>query len=491
MQPAFRTFRANASGGLQWPLVIWTENCALKQQITEVLSTLSHVTAKQSNSLQELTAGGVAAAVLVIASTTLSVAERGAIRALKQRSAYVICLVEETVDLKSRCQLLLAGASAVLRVRSEGCMFELRALVERAIENAIQSDVEEKEILQIMRRTGFAGRSAAAIRLFRSVRRVGILTDLPVLITGETGTGKELLATAIHFLDPSRSRKPFVAVNCAALPQHISESELFGHCRGAFTGADRERKGMFRSADGGILFLDEIGELSLDLQAKLLRVLQTRRVRAVGSDQEVAVNVRVIAATNRYMQQMVRDGTFREDLLHRLDVVYLHIPPLRERPEDIEALLSHFMEKYLVLSQKKEQPRIDAEFVDALKQVPLPGNARQLENIFCRALLDWEGSDALNLRHLPEEIWREVAENSSTAIRMPSDATVSSVFAPFEEQAVELLQQHDWNLSKAIRNLESALVRGAMSASDGNQSEAARLLGITPRSVYNKLHKTL
>jgi DNA-binding NtrC family response regulator len=445
-------------------------------------------------SLQELSGAGVAAAIVTLTSAKLSVAEQSAMYALKQKSAYVICLVQENFDLKGRCELLLAGASAVLYVRSENWMSTLRELVERASEKCLQADSEEKDLMAIMRRSGFAARGVPAIRLFRTVRRVSSLTDLPVLITGETGTGKELLACAIHSLDAVRSRKPFVAVNCAALPQHISESELFGHCRGAFTGADRERKGVFRSADSGILFLDEIGELSLDLQAKLLRVLQTRRVKAVGSDQEVEVDVRIIAATNRSLEQMVAAGTFREDLLHRLNVVHLHIPPLRERPEDIEPLIDHFMEKYLVVDRERQRPAIDHDFVLALQQAPLPGNARQLENIFCRALLGWEGDCPLSLNDLPEEIWREVASRDSflgdpSKGDAPNGDSASSQAPQFEDQAVEYLRQHDWNLTQAVRHLESTMVRGAMSASGGNQSEAARLLGITPRSVYNKLHK--
>jgi transcriptional regulator with GAF, ATPase, and Fis domain len=393
-------------------------------------------------------------------------------------------------DLQSRCQLLLAGAATVADIRSDHFLSELRTLIEHKRESVLQGEAEEQQLLQIMKQVGFAGRSEPSLQLFRSLRKISLLTDMPVLVTGETGTGKELVAAALHSLDSRRSRKPLLAVNCAALSQHLSESELFGHCRGAFTGAERERKGLFRSADGGVLFLDEVGELSQDLQSKLLRVLQAGRLRGVGADHEVEINVRVIAATNRCLERMVKEGTFREDLFHRLNVISLKIPPLRERSGDIEVLLQHFLEKHSLLWREKGRPTIDPEFVRALQKATLSGNVRQLENILCRALIDWDGNGSLCLRHLPAQIWKEVSDpTSEQSDRQASAHETHPGHLPLEAQAIEYLQQHDWNLAQAIRDLESILVRGAMMASGGNQSEAARLLGITPRSVYNKLHR--
>ena len=199
-----------------------------------------------------------------------------------------------------------------------------------------------------MKRLGSVGESQAMMAVFHTVLRVSPLSDMPVLITGETGTGKELLAHAIHQLDPKRCHGPFIALNCSALSPGLAESELFGHRRGAFTGADRERKGLIRAAEGGVLFLDEIGELDDALQAKLLRVLQENRVLGIGDDQEVAVNVRIIAATNRNLDAMVQQRTFRADLFHRLNVLAIHIPPLRERPADLKPLIEHFLEKHQI-----------------------------------------------------------------------------------------------------------------------------------------------
>ena len=204
---------------------------------------------------------------------------------------------------------------------------------------------EAQEITSVMRDMGMVGSSTAMMRVFRSVIRFSALSDLPVLIAGETGTGKEGLARALHRLDPKRRGGPFVAVNCGAIAASLAESEFFGHRRGAFTGADRDRKGLIRSAEGGVLFLDEIGELEASLQAKLLRVLQENRVLGVGEDREIQVNVRVVAATNRDLDQLGQ-SQFRVDLFHRLNVLSIQVPPLSERADDLAPLTQHFLEKY-------------------------------------------------------------------------------------------------------------------------------------------------
>jgi transcriptional regulator with GAF, ATPase, and Fis domain len=206
------------------------------------------------------------------------------IRTLRSKSVCLVCLSDRDSedDLGSYCQILLAGGTHVLNVRSPDCIARLCRLVEQEAKNALASHAEEECLSSIMMEAGFAGQSSNVLSLFRSVLAVSLIPDLPVLITGETGTGKELVAQSIHSLDPKRKRQQMVSINCAALPEELSESELFGHQRGAFTGAERERAGLFRSADGGMLFLDEVGELSLNLQAKLLRVLQTHHLAVSG-----------------------------------------------------------------------------------------------------------------------------------------------------------------------------------------------------------------
>ena len=241
-----------------------------------------------------------------------------------------------------RCRVLLAGASCVLDSEEPGFSQQLRRITTEAIAQKTCKLVEKERIHELMRTFGIVGESDAIESTFRQALRVSSFCDLAVLITGESGTGKELMARAIHQLDPKRRAGPFVAINCGAINSGLAESEMFGHSRGAFTGADRDRKGFVRAADGGVLFLDEVGELGSDIQAKLLRVLQDHRVMSVGTDHDVGVDVRVIAATNRNLELMMERGQFREDLFHRLNMLSVHLPPLRERVTDIKPLVDNF-----------------------------------------------------------------------------------------------------------------------------------------------------
>jgi transcriptional regulator with GAF, ATPase, and Fis domain len=348
-----------------------------------------------------------------------------------------------------------------------------------------------------MRKIGSVGESQAIMAVFQTICRVSPLSDLPVLITGETGTGKEILAHAAHQLDPKRRHKPFIAVNCSAISPGIAESELFGHRRGSFTGAERDRKGLIRSAEGGVLFLDEIGELDEALQAKLLRVLQGNRVLGVGEEQELSVDVRMIAATNRDLGAMVRQGRFRADLFHRLNVLAVHIPPLRERPVDLKPLVEHFLEKYRML-KPSQTIAVAPDFIDALTRVELPGNARQLENLVRWALVNKDEDSALNLSDFPADIWQQLSEpeDSHTAQSgaagaghdMPH-ARPEMARSDFPFPVADLLERNGWNLSRSLQFCERLLLEAALQKARGNQSQTARLLGITPRSIYNKMHK--
>jgi transcriptional regulator with GAF, ATPase, and Fis domain len=232
-------------------------------------------------------------------------------------------------SVKVRCLPLLAGAECLLDSIAPDFSDQLRKAVHQLLALESKNHGEADQIKSTMRTLGMVAESAAMMRIFRTVIWFSTLSDLPVLITGETGTGKEGLARALHRLDQKRCNGPFLAVNCAAITSSLVESELFGHRRGAFTGADRDRKGLFRAADSGVLFLDEIGELDKTLQTKLLRVLEESRVLGVGEDREVEVSVRVIAATNRDLEEMRQQGRFRADLFHRLNVLSIDVPALR------------------------------------------------------------------------------------------------------------------------------------------------------------------
>jgi DNA-binding NtrC family response regulator len=421
-----------------------------------------------------------------------------AIRGLKRRGVRVLCYEDgaQAWPLSIRCRLLLAGSLWLLDSTKVEFAGELRGLLEQLLQAEADRQEETENVKRVMKQLGSVGESQAIMAVFQTVCRVSSLSDLPILITGETGTGKELLAHAIHQLDLKRRQGPFVALNCSAISPGLAESELFGHRRGAFTGADRDRKGLIRSAEGGVLFLDEIGELDESLQAKFLRVLQENRVLGVGEDREVAVSVRMIAATNRNLDAMVQQGGFRADLFHRLHVLALHIPPLRERPTDLKPLIEHFLKKYRVL--KPTGPlSVDADFIAALTQVELPGNARQLENLVQWALVNKDDDTPLQLRDLPLDIWQQLSEQKTSLVqsepaREGKDSRQSTPEArqqAMPSSILSLLDLNGWNLSRSLEHCERLFVEAALHKAHGNQSETARLLGITPRSVYNKLHK--
>ena len=382
------------------------------------------------------------------------------------------------VSLATRSQVLLAGASSVLDSHGSAFESELARRLRSTLAVLMRRDEEQRQLRGVMARVGIVGASRATITLARWLERISALSDLPVLISGETGTGKELVARAIHTLDQKRSRGPFVPLNCAALSPSLAESELFGHRQGAFTGATRDRPGLVRSANGGVLFLDEIGDLEIGLQGKLLRVLQENRVLGVGDDREEAVSVRVIAATNRDLQQMVDGHRFRADLFHRLNVLSAHVPALAERRDDIPLLVAHFVERYR--GARLLSP--SASFVAALSQVELSGNVRQLENLVRRAVAQADGDRPLDLEDLPAEVWKALSRGVETA-----DDRAACGDVPDGWPAV--LDANGWNLTRSMRACERMLLQVALSRMHGNQSKTARLLGVTPRSIYTKLRK--
>jgi len=283
-----------------------------------------------------------------------------------------------------------------------------------------------------------------------------------VLITGETGTGKELLARALHDASPRRTC-PFVAVNCAAFPEALLESELFGHLRGSFTGADRDKKGLFEEADGGTLFLDEIGETALAIQAKLLRVLQEREVRPVGAVRSKRVDVRVLAATNRTLRDEVASGAFREDLFYRLAVFPIRVPPLRGRPEDVLALAAHFVAGHARREGVAPCP-IAADAKALLQGYAWPGNVRELENEIQRALALAEPGEALAAAHLSERLG---------ALAEPADAAARS----------------GETLRETLGRIEALLIRRALDTLGGRRAATARQLGITREGLYKKMRR--
>jgi transcriptional regulator with GAF, ATPase, and Fis domain len=421
------------------------------------------------------------------------------IRNLKQKGFTVISCEDGALSwpIGARCRALLAGASWILDSAKAEFAAELRNILERSARAEAVRLTEEEGIKQTMRKLGMVGDSQVMMSVFRQMFAISALSDLPTLITGETGTGKELLARALHHLDRKRCNGPFVAVNCGAISAGLAESELFGHRRGAFTGAERERKGLIRAADGGVLFLDEIGELDDALQVKLLRVLQERQVLSVGEDTEVAVSVRIIAATNRDLAAMVRQKQFRADLFHRLHVLSIHLPPLRERPTDLQPLVEYLVQKNQSLKPSNSLT-VSPAFVEALMQIELPGNVRQLENLIQSVLVNKEDDAPLDLQHLPPEIWRQLVEQSerlgesseqSSDQKSGLQPSVEPPLHTLSAHLVKLLTANRWKLVEALRYCERILLEGALRLNHGNQSHTAQLLGITPRSVYSMIRR--
>jgi two-component system response regulator AtoC len=344
---------------------------------------------------------------------------------------------------------------------------EMEIVVRRALERRrLQTELERlsEQLASGRRRGRLLGSSRAMEEVFTLIDRVGP-TDSTVLILGESGTGKELIAEAIHELS-TRQGKPFVKLNCAAIPETLLESELFGHEKGAFTGALARKPGKFEQADGGTLLLDEIGDMPLSTQAKILRALQERELQRVGGTQTITVDVRILASTNKDLEKAVREGTFRDDLYFRLNVVTINVPPLRERRDEIPELADHFLAEGNSRLHRSIQ-RLAPDTLAALMEYGWPGNVRELRNVIERAAVVNDG-DVLQVSSLP------------VALR-PSESPVGST-ARWEALA-------NLTLDEKVAQLERAFVVDALARAGGVQAAAARLLGVTERSVWHLVKK--
>jgi DNA-binding NtrC family response regulator len=419
--------------------------------------------------------------------------------AYRQQGTKVVAIANglDHWPLRDRCSLLLAGVSHLLDSVRPSFKHDLCRLLGEMVKVEKASEDEKKRTSEMMGRLGIVGASQAMQTVFSRLARISPLSDLPVLLTGETGTGKELLARALHTLDPKRCQGPFIPVNCATINPLLAESELFGHRRGSFTGAERDRKGLIRAANGGVLFLDEIGELGPDLQPKLLRVLQEHRVLTLGEEEEVSVSVRVVAATNQDLGASVEQRRFRADLFQRLNVLPIRVPPLRERGSDVELLARHFLDKHSGL-RPEETLDADQDFFEALAEAEWTGNVRQLENVIRQAVVNKQAAVPLNLSDLPPEIWLQLCQTGiATAPGQIQDEMASRTPQPKADPSSHgdlpmwegLLRAHDGNLTRCLQACERALLAVALKSARGNQSQMARIMGITARSVYSKLRK--
>ena len=322
---------------------------------------------------------------------------------------------------------------------------------------------------------GIVGKSQAMQSLFHDASRLA-KSDAPILILGESGTGKELLARAIH-QESSRHEAPFVPVNCASIPADLMESEFFGHVKGAFTGANEARKGLFHSAQGGSLFLDEIGEMPINLQAKLLRALQEKTVRPVGGEREEPVDVRIIAATHRHLEKEIEQENFRSDLFYRLETFSLRIPPLRERGTDIEHLVFALIDKHAE-AQGKQIEQIEPEALNSLLNYTYPGNVRELENAVMRAVTLSEAG-VLQHQDLPERLREQSSQQKSSADSTP---TLSGEVLPGTQILAPAPAR--W---PSLEEVEKRYIRKVLEATGGNKRRTAEVLGIARRTLYRRL----
>lgn len=315
---------------------------------------------------------------------------------------------------------------------------------------------------------------AKSVVMLNVLEQVNIISPykINVLITGETGTGKELIARAIHHTSP-RVKNPFIALNCAAIPEQLLEDELFGHVKGAYTGAQADRKGRFEQADGGTLFMDEIGDMNLALQAKLLRILQESEFEKLGSSKTIKVDVRVIAATSADLEKKIADGSFRPDLYHRLNVVHLRVPALRERPDDILSLSQGLLERFCQSAGLPKKTIAD-EAYHALISYDFPGNVRQLQNAMERAAIFSGVESQVRLEHLPEEI-----RNQSSLFQIP--ATSNLIPASIPDEGI--------NFSDVVSQVERELLLQTLEKTGGNKMQAAKLLNMKRTTLVEKIKR--
>jgi len=376
------------------------------------------------------------------------------LRAYRQRSPETIIIMMTAFgSIETAIRAIKEGAYDY--VSKPFKLDEIKLTLQRALEQRrlVEENIHyRQELITKYKLENIVGRSPQMLQVYKTIARVAESRST-VLVTGESGTGKELIARAIHFNSP-RAARPFVAVDCSSLAETLLESELFGHVRGAFTGAVTTKKGLFEEADRGTCFLDEIGDISLAMQAKLLRVLQEHEIKRVGGTETIKIDVRIVAATNQNLEALVTEKKFREDLFYRLNVVSIHLPSLRERPEDVPLLADHFLRKY-ASQNNKPVCRISPEAMDLLFRHRWPGNVRELENVIERAAT-LSGTSLILAEDLPRRLQMEPAQMSLSSLpsRMP------------------------------LSELEKLYIQKVLEETGGNKKKAADILGIDRRTLY-------
>ncbi len=449
----------------QLRILIIDDDQEVRSSLQTVLETLGYATQTAASGEDGLHAIGHSAFDLVLCDLRLP--GLSGLEVLKQKSSPVpLILMTAYGSQDIATQAAHAGAFDYISkpINPDDLVFVLKKFEEferlKRENDALKASLSEKYSFK-----NIVAQSAGFKEIFETIKRLSPF-NTTVMITGESGTGKELLARAIHESSPRRG-KPFIAINCGAIPENLMESELFGHKKGAFTDASRDKKGLFEEANGGTLFLDEVGELPLHLQVKLLRALQEQTIRRVGDEQSITIDVRLVSATLRNLENDAQEGRFREDLLYRLNVVSIHLPPLRERVEDIALLVEHFLQKHskrLGVPLKKAGPDV----MKILLEYEWKGNARELENCMERALVLSQG-DEISLEALPEAVIRRHAKRAHSTTSTPTDSN------------------DNLSIKQRTASLEIDLIQRALQKTGGNRTHAAKILEISHRALLYKL----
>lgn len=390
----------------------------------------------------------------------------------------IILVSSHNLSVRHSCEAIIHGVTAIVDPHQGNFSDDLRGHLHEAYHNfkELKDREAEHKLLPRFVQNSLVGQSRVLIEVVRLAQRAAKISDAPVIIHGESGTGKQRLAEIVHELDEKRGSRPFICVNCAAITGTLAESELFGHKKGAFTGATEDRLGYFRAADGGTILLDEIGELNLALQPKILRVAQEGLILPVGSDREHHVDVRLIAATHRNLRKMIMDGKFRLDLYQRLNVIQLNVPSLRERTEDIPALFESFLDKYAHYSHCQIES-VDPKIYKILAWAVGTGNVRELENIVRQILIFKEKGRRIEITDLPRDIIHKKMQEAAGAavVNIPEEVIDAVAYGP--KKLADVVDEYEkYMLSRLID-------RGV------TQTTLADSLGITRRTLYNKLQK--
>ncbi len=449
-------------------ITLYTQNSSLSEGISNILDGLAEL------SVQNDVSGDHTAEVSLLDVDTLGVGELSKLKV----GSFVIVLTEEKGARYLIESMTFGAFDCIIDPLNNPKLVES---VKRAlgIDNELKGELLEfaGDVVGSSVSCAIVGDSPMLQEVCKLIGQVGRV-DVPVLITGESGTGKELVAESVWKVS-TRWEKPFVVLNCAAIPENLLEAELFGYEKGAFTGADTARTGKFEEADGGIIFLDEIGDMSLSLQAKVLRVIQSGTFHRLGSSKEISVNVRLITATNKNLEELVRLGRFREDLYFRINVVKIHLPPLKDRKEDIPLLMECLTRRH-ASQAGKDINGVSREFRDQLMQYDWPGNVRELENVIRKAIA-FTKTNYLTSYDL--ELNTRIAANELMDAQSLTDTLRGSVRGMLSSE------DSDNVYSKIVKEAEKILLEEALSASGWNRSRAARKLGINRLTLRRKLEE--